>query len=113
VRCTNREAPPYAVFSILLCIYFKELERVLISCGNCLECHTSLQNADYTNHNKEGLSVCPADTAHVCVTALFHSKNKMSYVGIYRNLFAPFQEQISFWEWWMNTSPKIMGLDNK
>jgi len=93
VRCANREAPPYAFSSILLLIYLKELEQVLISCGNCLECHTILQNADYPNHNNQGLSVCPpADTAHVCVTALVHSKNKMSYVGKYRNLFAPFQE---------------------
>ena len=87
---------------------------MLINCGNCLECHTGLQNADYPNHNNEGLSVCPpAVTEHVCVTALVHSKNKMYYVGKYRNFFAPFRKQTSFWEWWMNTSPKIMGLDNK
>jgi hypothetical protein len=34
-------------------------------------------------------------------------------MGKYRNLFAPFQEQSFVWEWWMNLSPKIMGLDNK
>jgi hypothetical protein len=58
-------------------IKVKGLEQVLISRGNCLECHISLQKADYPNHNNEGLSVCPAaDTAHICVTALVHSKIK-------------------------------------
>jgi len=81
VRCTNHEAPPYAVLSILLFIYLKGLEQVVISCGNCLECHISLQK-DYPNHSNEELSVCPAaDTAHVCVTALVHSKIKCPMWG--------------------------------
>jgi hypothetical protein len=114
VRCTNLEALLYAVLSILLLIYLKECEQVLISCGNCLECHTSLQNADYPTHNNQRLSFCPpADTALDCVTALIHSKNKMSYMGKYRNLYAPFQEQTSVRECWMNTLPTVVGLDNK
>jgi len=36
VKRTNCEAPRYAVFSILLLLYLKEFEQVLISCGNCL-----------------------------------------------------------------------------
>lgn len=90
MRRANRETPSYAVFSILILIYLEELEKVLISCGNCLECHTSLQNVDYPNHNNKGLSICPAHTAHVCVRALVHGKNKISCVGKYQKLICSF-----------------------